>query len=182
MQFDYVDVTNDYLVCKKLKTFKIKYIEELYVFDNNHDLIEKYTPKNALFRKKSINEDEAETIKRLKIFFGWKIYKLREVDYPLGIKTPDIKVVFKDHFEYWEIKNIGYSETANSRSKKVSHIFDKALNQSDNIIIDINKKECDLTNQELTQQILIVLKTNQFVSIKRIIAIGKDNFIRYFKR
>ena len=162
--------------------FTVKYISELYIFDSEGNMVKKYDSTNAKFRRKNNKLDEDESILRIKKYLRWNIQRLRAIEIPESIRTPDIKRIINNKFEYWDIKNIGKSNTLKSKSRKISHAFDEAMNQAENIIIDINRKDCDLNNFEADSQILKILKTQQFISIKKIVLLGKNNYIKFYKR
>lgn len=73
---------------------------------------------------------------------------------PDGVKTPDI---YADG-EYWDIKNYKKSLTFKSRFKIIRYSIEPNLDQANNFVIDLNNKDCDLTNNEANLQINKVFK------------------------
>lgn len=178
----YKDVTNEMLKQASNNTIEPEYIEELYVYTDDGNIKIKYTNENATFRKKNAKEDENKTVKRLKEKLGWNMQRLREVEKPDNVRTPDLKRIINDDFEYWDIKNIGKSETANSNKKKISRAFEESIGQTHNVVIDLNRKDCDLTNEEALNQIALAFKNPKFNSVKIVVLLGKNNLIKAFKR
>ena len=65
---------------------------------------------------------------------------------------------------------------------KIEHGIYEAKNQTSNIVIDLNKPECNLNNGDALIQIKKVLESKHFDWVQKIILLGKEDYIRYFKR
>lgn len=179
----YEDITDKLISQKEEKAIEPEYISELHVFDNNGNIIETYTEENASFRIKNSKEPENNTIMRLKDKLGWDIKRLRAVEKPDGVRTPDIKrLLNNDDFEYWDIKNIEKSESIKSRNKKIDRAFEESIGQTHKIVIDLNNKKCDLSNTDALNQLDLALKNKKYISIDTVLLLGKDGLIKAFKK
>lgn len=69
------------------------------------------------------------------------------------------------------------------KEKKIQRCFDEARKQSNKIIVNIDTDNCDLTNEIAMEQIEKLLNREKYNSIyKEIIFMGKDKYLKYFKR
>ena len=68
--------------------------------------------------------------------------------------------------------------TSKSRFKKIRHSIEPNLDQANNFVIDLNNKDCDLTNNGAILQINKVFK--DFEKVQKIVLIGKSEQIYYF--
>lgn len=175
----YVDITEEIIRKAKKNPDKPIDIFELKIKDKDGNEII-YTTENALFDTKGPNTEEIESIERLRKIFGWDIGMIRRINEPSGIRTPDIQNMYTK--EYWDIKGIHKSKTEKSKAKKISRAFDEAKNQTTNIVIDLNRKDCDLTNEEALQQIITALNRQKYEWIEQVILLGKEEFIKYYKK
>ena len=178
---NYVDITLDELRNKKDYPREPKYVSE-YIKEIEDGTIIRYDESNAKFDKRGANSDEVSTINRIINYFGWNIEIIRRINIPEGIRCPDIRNRSSDVLEYWDIKGIYKSITINSRNNKISHAINSARGQAKNIIIDINNKDCELDNEEVIKQIKNVLNNKLNRWINKVIILGKNEFVRYYKR
>lgn len=177
----YEDVTD-----KMIKKLDVKPIEPLYVCKyikemEDGDIII-YDENNAKFDKKNLNEDEISTIKRIQRVFGWNIAIIRKINVPEGVKCPDLINLSADELEYWDIKGIYKSQTASSRNNKISHAINEAKGQTKNIILDLNRKDNDLCNDDAVKQLNILFKNSMYNKwLKNVILFGSDDFVRFYR-
>lgn len=160
----YIDITKE-----KVKNRNINPREPKEVFE-----YKQYDLSNAKFDKKGLSSDEKRSVASLIKFLGWEIDIVHRVNIPEGVKTPDIYA----EGEYWDIKNYKKSLTSKSRFKKIRHSIEPNLDQANNFVIDLNNKDCDLTNNGAILQINKVFK--DFEKVQKIVLIGKSEQIYYF--
>lgn len=162
----YIDITKE-----KVKNRNINPREPKEVF-----VYKQYDLSNAKFDKKGLSSDEKRSVASLIKFLGWEIDIVHRVNIPDGVKTPDI---YADG-EYWDIKNYKKSLTSKSRFQKIWHSIDKGLNQANNFVVDLNNKDCNITNHEALKQINKAYRN--FEKLNCVILLGKDNKNYYLKR
>ena len=173
---NYEDITEDMKKTENNNLLEPKYVCK-YIKEMENGAIIIYDESNSKFDKKKHNDDELRTIYTLRNLLCWNIEILFRVNKD-GISTPDIRRIC-DTLEYWDIKNIYKSKTLNSRKSKLKHRITKQCN---NFVFDINNDMCDLTNEEAIEQIAKIYFDYQCRHVDKIILIGKNNFIKCFKR
>lgn len=151
-----------------------------YYKRNEDGTITVFNKDNSKFDSKGPDNDELSTIHKLKNEYGFDIDMLHRID-KKGERTPDIRNKLED-LEYWDIKGIHKAETENSRKNKISHAISEAKGQTVNVVIDLNRKDCNLTNEEALKQIDYVFKNRHYNWLEKLIIFGKDNSTKYFKR
>lgn len=162
----YIDITEEKVKNKNINPREPK---EVFVY-------KQYDLSNAKFDKKGLSNDEKRSVDSLIKFLGWEIDIVHRVNIPDGVKTPDICA----EGEYWDIKNYKKSLTSKSEFQKVWHSIDKGLNQANNFVVDLNNKDCNITNYETLKQINKAYRN--FEKLNYVILLGKDNKNYYLKR
>ena len=178
----YEDITYDAIKNGKVKTIEPEFVCNFNTLDEKGNKIT-YTKNNAKFRKANLTKDEKKVINRLREELGWNMNLLREIEKPTSINVPDIERLGKTSNNYYEIKSVYKSESNNSQRKKIQRCFDEARKQSNKIIVNIDTDNCDLTNEIAMEQIEKLLNREKYNSIyKEVIFMGKDKYLKYFKR
>lgn len=177
----FVDVTNEMLIHTNSNLGELKEIFE-YIKVNNDGTIIKYDKSNCKFDHVGLNKDEMSTIIKINIIFGWNLGIMRRINIPENVRCPDFQNLSSNVLEYWNIKGIYKSESIKSRVKKISRAFDEAKGQAQNIVIDLNRKECDLSNMEALSQLIKCLNREKYNWINQVILLGKNNMVRYYRR
>lgn len=177
----YVDITEDMINEKRDNPLEPRYVCE-YIKEYRDGNIIKYDKSNAKFDKFGLNYDEMKTVKKIQKYFKWNIELVRKINIPEGIRCPDIRNLSSKEIEYWDIKGIYKSESPNSKSKKISRALDEAKGQTSNVIIDLNRNKCDLSNDEALEQLIKTLNRKKYFWVKKIILFGKDNLVKFYKQ
>lgn len=79
---------------------------------------------------------------------------------------------------YYDIKATKKSNSIKSKNCKIFLVFDLTKN----VIISLLRDECDLTNIEAVHQITNALKRSDYSWLNIVILVGKNNFIKVYKR
>lgn len=144
---NFIDITSEVLSCGNLH-FVEPQVNMLYIKRNIDGTIIRYDTDNCKFDNSNLNIDEMSTVYRIINNFGWNIGILRRINVPEGVRCPDFQNLSSNVLEYWDIKGIYKSQTEKSKSKKITHLFYEAKGQAENIVIDLNRSGCDLSNDE----------------------------------
>lgn len=102
-----------------------------------------------------------------------------------GVRTPDAEYYNKllhTYKRYYDIKAPKKSNSIKSKKHKITHSLDQAKGQTKNVIISLLRDECDLTNIEAVHQIINALKRPKYSWLNSVILVGKNNFIKVYKR
>lgn len=141
---------------KKADSIRIDGVE--YKVDGHHVKIE-------------VSKHEKEVSVYLHDKYGGELYLLPQINFPLGINTPDLLW----DGETWDIKGL--------KGKTKNTIFDnikKATKQADNIILDFVNKDFkeDIFYNELEN----IFTNERFSSVQKILVRFNNEKIRVFKR
>lgn len=141
-----------------------------------------YDVNNAVFDKRGLNKEELESARRMQKYFGFDIAVIRKINIPEKVKCPDLQNLSSKMLEYWDIKGIYESKTQRSKKNKISHAINEAKGQANNIVLDLNRKGCDLTNEEALSQLKKVFDNSIYEWVDNVILFGKDNFVKYYRK
>ena len=144
----------------------------------------KYNLKNASFDMKDIADIERITLKQIQNKIGGQFNIIHRVQ-EKGVRTPDAEYYNKllhTYKRYYDIKAPKKSNSIKSKNCKISRAFDQAKGQTNNVIISLLRDECDLTNIEAVHQIINALKRPKYSWLNSVILVGKNNFIKVYKR
>lgn len=175
----YEDVTQEMIKNKNLNPIEPREVFK-YHKKNLDGSITTYDISNSKFDSKKPDKEEISSIKRLRDIFGFNIEILHRVNED-KVSTPDIRNILED-LEYWDIKGIHKSETLNSKNNKISHAIRESKKQTPNVVIDLNRSDCDLSNNEAIEQLFRVFNNEYYDWIEKIIIFGKDDLVKYYKR
>ena len=177
----YIDITKELLSNINKDTQEpIDIYEYIKLSKNNYNII--FNEKNAIFDKKGLNQEEKEIILKIREIFGWNIGIIHRINMPNGIRTPDIRNLSSNEIEYWDIKNIKKVLSINSRKNKIKHVIESGKGQTINFILNVNNKNCNLTNKEIINQIDKIYQNPRYLWVNKIILLGDNNYIKVFKR
>lgn len=144
----------------------------------------KYNLKNATFDMKDITDIERITLKQIQNKIGGQFNIIHRVQ-EKGVRTPDAEYYNKllhTYKKYYDIKAPKKSNSIKSKKHKITHSLDQAKGQTKNVIISLLRDECDLTNIEAVHQITNALKRSDYSWLNIVILVGKNNFIKVYKR
>ena len=128
----------------------------------------KYNIKNSKFDTKDITDVERETLKVIQNKIGGEFNIIHRVQVK-GVRTPDAEYYNKllhKYKRYYDVKAPRKSTNRNSKCNKISHQFDEAKGQTDNVIISLIRDECDISSIEAYNQINELLSKNIIVGLK----------------
>ena len=178
----YIDITEEMVNRENNNLLEPRYVCE-YIKAYDDGSVIKYDESNAKFDKNGLNDDEISSVKRIQKYFKWNIELVREINIPEGIRCPDIRNISSKEIEYWDIKGIYMSKSSRSKNNKISHAINEANGQAVNIILDLNRSGCNLSNKEALEQLNKAFNNRLYNSwLNMVMLIGKDNFIIVFKR
>lgn len=173
-EMPYKDVTNELI---KMATPNDNVIPEISKYL-------KYNLKNASFDMKDITDIERITLKQIQNKIGGQFNLIHRVQ-EKGVRTPDAEYYNKllhVNKRYYDVKAPKKSNSIKSKNCKITHAFDQAKNQTRNVIISLLRDECDLTNVEAVHQITKALNRPKYSWLNNVILVGKNNFIKIYKR
>ena len=173
--FKYNDVTDELL---KKATPNFDEIPEVYEYKN-------YNISNAKFDTKDITYLERNSTKQIQSTIGGRFRLLHRVQKD-GQETPDAEYVNKLIFKgtkYFDVKSPKKSRNANSKKKKISRQLDEVKHQSNNVIISLLRKECDLSNQEAEKQLIECLNNKRYSDwLENVFLVGKNDYLRIYTK
>lgn len=184
------EIKKDILVAKQEMPYEDitnKLIKKAIPNDNDIPEISKYLKynlKNAKFDTKDIDELERLALKKIQNKIGGQFNIIHRVQ-EQGVRTPDTEYYNKllhTNKRYYDIKSPKKSNSIKSKKHKITHAFDQAKGQTKNIIISLLRNECDLTNLEAVHQITNALNRPDYSWIDRVILVGKNDYIKVYKR
>lgn len=171
---DYVDITDMVLKNSKPNNREIKEIFKYL----------KYNLNNSTFDSKDITNIERITLMRIQNKIGGHFNIMHRVQ-KANVRTPDAEYYNKllhTNKKYYDIKAPKKSNSIKSKKSKIIHAFDQAKGQTKNVIISLLRDECDLTNIEATHQIVEALIRPKYSWLDRIILVGKNDYIKIYKK
>ncbi len=101
------------------------------------------------------------------------------------MRTPDAEYYNKllhINKRYYDVKAPKKSNSIKSKNCKITHAFDQAKGQTNNVIISLLRDECDLTNAEAVHQIAKALNRPKYSWLNIVILVGKNKFIKIYQR
>ena len=144
----------------------------------------KFNLKNSKFDTKDITDVERETLKVIQNKIGGEFNIIHRVQVK-GVRTPDAEYYNKllhKYKRYYDVKAPKKSNGIKAKNNKISHAFDQAIGQTKNVIISLLRDDCDLSVDDANEQIIRCLKNKLYSWINIIILVGKNNYIRIYKR
>ena len=175
MNVIYYDDITDYLVSNSSNN--INNIETIFRY-------KKYNLSNSKFDTRDITDVEINTVKKIQELIGGKFKLIHRIQND-NICTPDCEYInmllFKTK-KYFEIKAPMYCKSINNKNKKISRQIDEAKHQSRNIIISLLRDNCNLNESDATIQMCNCLNNIRYRWIDIIILIGKNNYIKVYKK